>query len=100
MSKLKRRGAVVTGAASGIGREIAIAYPRWGSDVVADKGTEPQAADVIAAIKKHGREALSVSTDVNEKASVRAMAEQALAHFGHVDILVNNRCIAEAQVAR
>ncbi|MDT4924787.1 MAG: 3-oxoacyl-[acyl-carrier protein] reductase [Pseudonocardiales bacterium] len=91
MSKLEGRIAVVTGAASGIGRGIAIAYAREGADVVvADKVTEEQTADVIAAIKAHGREALFVRTDVSDEASVRRMAEQAIARFGRVDILVNN----------
>jgi 3-oxoacyl-[acyl-carrier protein] reductase len=89
--KLAGRIAVVTGAASGIGKGIAIAYARAGSDiVVADKVTEEQAADVVAAIKTEGREALFVRTDVGDEASVRAMAEQALARFDRVDILVNN----------
>jgi 3-oxoacyl-[acyl-carrier protein] reductase len=91
VNKLEGRIAVVTGAASGIGRGIAIAYAREGADVVvADKVTEEQTADVIAAIKAHGREALFVRTDVSDEASVRRMAEQALARFGRVDILVNN----------
>lgn len=91
MSKLEGRIAVITGAASGIGRGIAIAFAREGAHiVVADKVNEAQAADVIAAITAHGRGALFVRTDVSDEASVREMAAQALAHFGRVDILVNN----------
>src|SRR4030081_2508324 len=91
VSRLAGRIAVVTGAASGIGKGISIAYAREGADiVVADKVTEGQAADVIAAIKAQGREALFVRTDVGDEASVRAMAEQALGRFDRVDILVNN----------
>lgn len=91
MSKLEGRIAVITGAASGIGRGIAIAFAREGADiVVADKVNEAQAADVIAAITAQGRGALFIRTDVSDEASVREMAAQALAHFGRVDILVNN----------
>ena len=91
MSKLEGRIAVVTGAASGIGRGIAIAFAREGADiVVADQVIEAQAAEVIAAIEAHGREALFIRTDVSDEASVRAMAAQALGRFGRVDILVNN----------
>jgi NAD(P)-dependent dehydrogenase (short-subunit alcohol dehydrogenase family) len=91
MSKLEGRIAVITGAASGIGRGIAIAFAREGAHiVVADKVNEAQAADVIAAITAQGRGALFVRTDVSDEASVREMAAQALAHFGRVDILVNN----------
>ena len=91
MSKLEGRVAVVTGAASGIGAGIAIAFAREGADiVVADRASAEQARDVIEAIRGHGREALFVRTDVSDEASARAMADQAIARFGHVDILVNN----------
>ncbi len=91
MSKLEGRIAVITGAASGIGRGIAIAFAREGADiVVADKVNEAQAANVITAVTAHGREALFIRTDVSDEESVRGMAAQALAHFGRVDILVNN----------
>jgi 3-oxoacyl-[acyl-carrier protein] reductase len=91
VSKLEGRVAVVTGAASGIGAGIAVAFAREGADiVVADKASREAAADVIAAIVGHGREALYVRTDVSDEASVRAMADEAIARFGRVDILVNN----------
>jgi 3-oxoacyl-[acyl-carrier protein] reductase len=91
VSKLEGRVAAVTGAASGIGAAIAIAFAREGADVVvADKASAEQASEVIAAIEGHGRQALYVRTDVSDEASVRAMAEQAIARFRRVDILVNN----------
>jgi 3-oxoacyl-[acyl-carrier protein] reductase len=91
VTKLVGRVAVVTGAASGIGAGIAEAFARQGADVVvADKAPAEAAAEVVAAIERHGRAALYVHTDVSDEASVRAMAEQAIARFGRVDILVNN----------
>jgi 3-oxoacyl-[acyl-carrier protein] reductase len=91
MSQLKGRIAVVTGAASGIGKGIAIAFAREGANVViADKVAEEHAAEVIAGVRGHGGEALFVQTDVSDEDSVRLMAEAALARFGRVDILVNN----------
>jgi 3-oxoacyl-[acyl-carrier protein] reductase len=91
VSKLEGRVALVTGAASGIGAGIAAAFAREGADVVvADKAPAESAARVVAAIERHGRAALYVHTDVSDEASVRAMAEQAIARFGRVDILVNN----------
>ena len=91
MSKLDARVAVVTGAASGIGAGIATAFAREGADiVVADLAPEADAAEVLAGIRDTGRQVLYVRTDVSDEASVRAMADQALAMFGRVDILVNN----------
>ena len=91
MNRLKNRIAVVTGAASGIGKAIAIAFAREGADiVVADRVTKDRAGEVLAGIKTHGRKSLCVQTDVSDEASVQAMAKAALAKFGRVDILVNN----------
>jgi 3-oxoacyl-[acyl-carrier protein] reductase len=91
MSKLAGRIAVVTGAASGIGAGIALAFAREGADiVVADLAPVAEATEVLAGIADAGRQALYVRTDVSDEDSVRAMAEQALAKFGRVDILVNN----------
>ncbi len=91
MSRLKDRIALVTGASSGIGKGIAIAFAREGADiVVADKSGEKNAAEVLAGIRAHGRQSLYIQTDVADEGSVRRMAEAALARFGRVDILVNN----------
>ncbi len=91
MNRLQDRIAVVTGAASGIGKAIAIAFAREGADiVVADTVTKDRAAEVLAGIKAHGRKSLFVQTDVSDETSVQAMAKAALAKFGRVDILVNN----------
>jgi NAD(P)-dependent dehydrogenase (short-subunit alcohol dehydrogenase family) len=91
MSRLKNRVALVTGASSGIGKGIAIAFAREGADiVVADKSGEIQAGDVLAAIREQGRGSLFVQTDVSDERSVKHMAAAAIARFGRVDILVNN----------
>lgn len=91
MNKLDDRVAVVTGAASGIGKGIAVAFAREGAKiVVADRSDASAAADVIAAIEEIGGEVLFVRTDVSDEASVEAMAAAALERFGGVDILVNN----------
>lgn len=101
MKKLEGKIAVVTGAGSGIGKGIAIAFAREGADiVVADRIDEAQAEAVMKAITGHGRQAFFVRTDVSDEGSVEAMADQALAHFGRVDILVNNAGIfTESELA-
>ena len=91
MNRLKNRIALVTGAASGIGKGIAIAFAREGADlVIADRVAEERATPVLAGVREQGREALFVQTDVSDERSVRSMAEGALGRFGRVDILVNN----------
>jgi 3-oxoacyl-[acyl-carrier protein] reductase len=89
--RLAGRIAVVTGAASGIGAGIAVAFAHEGADVaVVDLVSEPDAAPVLGAIREHGRRALFVRTDVADDQGVRAMADRVLQEFEHVDVLVNN----------
>jgi len=91
MKKLDGRIAVITGAASGIGRGIAVAFAREGAHiVVADRVHESEAAAVLSEIAEAGTRSLFVRTDVSDEASVRHMADVALREFGRVDILVNN----------
>jgi 3-oxoacyl-[acyl-carrier protein] reductase len=91
MGKLAGQIAVVTGAASGIGHGIAVAFATEGADiVVVDIVAQEQAAGVLADIAALGRRALFVRCDVSKEEDVSAMSGAALGHFGRVDILVNN----------
>jgi 3-oxoacyl-[acyl-carrier protein] reductase len=91
MKKLEGRIAVVTGAASGIGRGVAVAFAREGADIlVADMVGADDAATVLTEIAEAGTRGVFVRTDVSDEASVRAMAVHAIEEFGRVDILVNN----------
>src|ERR1700712_974372 len=91
MNRLAGRIALVTGAASGIGQGIALAFAAEGADVVvADRVPEEAATTTLDGIRAHGREALFVETDVSDEIQVRRMADAAVARFGRVDILVNN----------
>jgi len=87
--RLKDKVAIVTGAASGIGKEIARTYVAEGAKVViADlnrEGAEGTAAELGGA----GR-AIGVAVDVTDEAQVDAAAARAVAAFGHIDILVSN----------
>ena len=91
MKKLEGRIAVVTGAASGIGRGIAVEFAREGADiVVADMVAADDAAVVMAEIAEAGARGVFIRTDVSDEASVRELARRAIEEFGRVDILVNN----------
>src|SRR5262245_45713454 len=87
---LTDRVAVVTGAAVGIGRAIAVAMARFGAHVaVCDRDAENLAA-AVREIEGLSRSVVSDAFDVREEPRVRAFAEQVGARFGAVDILVNN----------
>jgi NAD(P)-dependent dehydrogenase (short-subunit alcohol dehydrogenase family) len=92
--ELHNKIAVVTGGGRGIGRAIALAYAREGADLVLAARSIEALNETKAAVESLGRKALIVPTDVRHEESVRNLAEQALGHFGRVDVLVNNSGIA------
>lgn len=92
---LTNRIALVTGAARGIGRAIALALAEAGADVAVNYVTRAQDADAVAdAIRKLGRRALAVRADVSDGAAVTAMLETIAREFGQPDVLVNNAGVA------
>ena len=88
--RLNGKTAVVTGAAAGIGKGIAVAFVREGANVlIADLDLKAGTA-TAAEIKKTGGKALAVAMDVADEHAVNAGVEKAVAEFGGVDILVSN----------
>ena len=88
--KLKNKVAVVTGGAGGIGAAIVERYLAEGARVaVADVSLA--AAQALAA--RHGEAALAVALDVTKTASIAASIEAVVAHWGRIDILVNNAAV-------
>lgn len=88
---LEKKVAVVTGAAQGIGKAIAMSLAKQGASVVvADLNVEKakHVADQIAG--EMGQRAIAIKMDVADKQSVQAMVDQAIKEFGQIDILVNN----------
>ena len=87
---LTNKVAVITGGARGIGRVIALACAREGADIVLAARSLAALHETQAEIEALGRKVLTVPTDITQEESVRNLAEQVLAHFGRVDILINN----------
>ncbi len=82
--------AVITGAASGIGRATALGYAARGGSVVCADYDEAGAAAVAAAITEAGGRAIGVRADVTAQADIDAMLQTALDRFGRIDFLHNN----------
>lgn len=95
MGRLDSKVAVVTGAGRGLGRAIAAQYGREGASVICcdiDPAAAQAAADALCGA---GANAVAIPADVADRASVAAMAEQAMAAFGQVHIVCNNAGILD-----
>lgn len=88
--KLEGKAAAITGAGSGMGKAIALAYAREGAKVVVADINLDAAQAVAAEIGAGGREATAVQIDVRDQAQAQAIVDAAVQSFGGLDILVNN----------
>jgi 3-oxoacyl-[acyl-carrier protein] reductase len=87
---LNGKTALVTGAAQGIGREIALALANDGADVAICDVNLEAAQKTAADMEATGRKSLALKANVAASADVTAMVDQVIGKFGRIDILVNN----------
>jgi len=98
LGRLEGKVAIITGGDSGIGRAVAISFAKEGADVVIayfdEHGDAKQTAEDI---KKYGKEALLIATDVSVEQNCENIVKQTLEKFGKIDILVNNAAVQFVQ---
>jgi NAD(P)-dependent dehydrogenase (short-subunit alcohol dehydrogenase family) len=87
------RTAIVTGAASGMGRATAEAFAAAGANVLLADVSDVLGAEAARAIRARGGQALYQSCDVRSEDQVRALVERAVAEFGGLDFMVNNAAV-------
>ena len=90
MSRLDGKLAIVTGSASGIGRQIAVRFAREGAKVAVADLDLGRAQEVVSEITLGGGIATAVAMDVADEAQVEAGVDEVAARLGGVDILVSN----------
>lgn len=93
--KLEGKVAVVTGAASGIGKAIAVLYGREGAKVVVADLNVIGARDTVEIIASTGGTAMAVLTNVAKEEDIQNLIDTAIKTYGTVDILVNNAGIMD-----
>jgi 3-oxoacyl-[acyl-carrier protein] reductase len=86
--------ALITGAAQGIGKAIALLLARNGADTVISDVNLEKAEETAREVEALGRKAMAIRADVAKYADVEKMVESVLERFGRIDILVNNAGIA------
>jgi NAD(P)-dependent dehydrogenase (short-subunit alcohol dehydrogenase family) len=94
------RVAVVTGAASGIGRALAEAFAAAGSAVVVADLDATNAEVVAAGIRERGGEAIAIAVDVSDAAAVDRLAAATIERYRHVDVLCNNAGVSTFNLMR
>lgn len=96
---LEGKLALVTGAARGLGRAIALALANAGADVALGLRDAKEDAGITAEIRKMGRKALPLQMDISQMDQISGAVEQTVKEFGRIDILVNNAGIAPGNLA-
>lgn len=92
--KLTGKVAIITGADSGIGRAVALAYAREGADVaILYYSHDADADETRRAVEDTGRRALTIRGDVSDDAFCRSAAKQVIDELGQIDILVSNAAV-------
>jgi NAD(P)-dependent dehydrogenase (short-subunit alcohol dehydrogenase family) len=90
MGALSGKVALVTGAASGIGRQSALAFARAGAKVVVSDVTVDAGEETVSMIKKAGGEAFFVRADVSKSGDVNALVAKTVEKYGKLDCAHNN----------
>jgi len=109
--KLADKVAIITGGDSGIGRAIALAFAREGANVaIVYLNEEEDAQETKRRVTQEGGECLTLAGDLGQEAFCKQVVEQTVAHYGKLDILINNAAeqhpqpdiehITEAQLER
>lgn len=87
---LKNKVVLVTGAASGIGQAIALVAAREGARLVLSDIDEHAGQSVVKQVRDLGAEVLFATSDVGKPEDAQALVDQALAHYGQLDVACNN----------
>jgi NAD(P)-dependent dehydrogenase (short-subunit alcohol dehydrogenase family) len=94
LGRLEGKVAVITGGDSGIGRAVAISFAKEGADIVIAYLDEHKDAEQTASdIKKYGKKAILIATDISQENNCKDIIDQTVREFKKVDILVNNAAI-------
>ncbi|ACX67219.1 SDR family oxidoreductase [Paenibacillus lautus] len=92
----EQRVAVITGGASGIGRQVSLKFARKGDRVVVADFNETAGQETVDMIKAEGGEASFVQVDVSKQESVEALVDKAVELYGRIDVMHNNAGIGGA----
>jgi NAD(P)-dependent dehydrogenase (short-subunit alcohol dehydrogenase family) len=94
MKNFKNKVAAITGAASGMGRELAVELAKRGCHVALSDVNEAGLAETAALVRQHGVKVSTTKLNVSNREAVNAWADQVASEFGQVNLLFNNAGVA------
>ena len=94
MTLLEKKSGLVTGSGQGIGRAIALSYAREGASVVVSDINDEMGQETVQLITDAGGSAVFCHCDVSDEASVKALVDAALQHYGRLDIACNSAALS------
>ena len=97
--RLAGKVAIITGAASGIGRATAIRFAQEGAQIVVADINQVGGQATVEQIKRKEGQATFIATDVSQEADLQRMIELAVTTYGGLDVLYNNAYWTEAKIA-
>ena len=89
----KGKTALVTGAAQGLGREIAVAFSKNGASLVLSDVQYPE--ETARAVREAGARWMAVQADITDEEQVKTIAARAISEYGNMDILINNAGVSQ-----
>ena len=94
---LENKTAIITGAAGGLGRAMALSLAKAGASIVIADIQADAAKESAKMVSQIGRSALALCTDVTSSEQVNAMVQESISALGHIDILINNAGVVRGQ---
>ena len=95
--KLKDKAVLITGAGSGLGREMALVFAREGAKIGVNDVRPEAAHNVVTEVERAGGRAVRLVADVTDSAAVRKIFAEFVAAFGTIDVLINNAGIGRVR---
>ncbi len=92
--EIKNKNILITGGAKRIGKEIALYLGKEGANIVIHyKTSQKEAQEVVNTLQSYGVQAIALQADLEKTQEAINLAQEAIKHFGHIDVLVNNASI-------